>query len=217
MPIIDPDMGRKPSKSIAKADPRSSQTPEVALTEATQAMIFAARLLPGWVLPGGRYLLTALVYLTDRSVGGRLPFDSFLRGPHSLVVEDGLERAVLLGQVALVTIRDGGPYDLLDGVRTEIRIHTSVKAPVKARREFVEPAQRMLRFAEAHPPFATTPWVIAAKLAWIRELEPSSSEASLESLAGQLKWANLDPAVQASGVALARALGRQFPGLRTLR
>jgi hypothetical protein len=191
-------------------------TPEAALAEATRAMLLAARSLPHGILPGGKDLLTALVYLTDRSVGGHLPFESFLRGPHSAIVERELERAIILGQASSVIIRDGRPYDLIDGARTEIRISSRtataepgsgwVPGPLAARPALVTPARRMIRFAEAHPPFATTPWAVAAKLVWIRELDAASASESLESLAGQLRWANLDEKVRAAGVKLARSL-----------
>ena len=160
-------------------------------------------------LPGGARLLQSLTYLLDRRLGRRTPFESHFHGPVSAEVADALGRWISIGLARMTITRDGRRGDPLEGDRVNLMALVGPRGfEMGVPAVEADVARELLELArQAGALSGTTAPTVAAKLAWIRELDPSSASTPLETLAASLRWAYVDQAELASGVALARALG----------
>lgn len=173
------------------------------LTDTAWSVLSAAGTLPG----GGR-LVQSLTYLLDRRLGRQTPFDSHFHGPFSAEVSDALDRWVAAGLLRKTLTFDGSLGDPLEVDKTTL---TPITGP--GGRKLVSPAEEvaaaheLLRLAAGYGALTPVAATVAAKLAWIREIDPSSHNEALETLAASLNWSQLTDNQRVAGVALARALG----------
>lgn len=177
------------------------------LTTTARAIIVASG--PSGGLPGGARLLNALAYLLDRRLGRRTLFESHFHGPSSREVHDALDRWIASGGARMTIVRDGSRVDPIEASNVTVEPlvgHRGLEIPVPAAE--VNAAAEVLGLAWAYGALPGTVSVaIAAKLAWIRELDPLSAAASLEDLATQLNWSEVRPNERLAGIGLARGLG----------
>lgn len=177
------------------------------ITTTARAILVASG--PSGGLPGGARLLNALTYLLDRRLGRKTSFDSNFHGPSSREVHDALDRWIASGGARMTIIRAGSRVDPLEASNVTVEPlvgHRGLEIPVPAGE--VDAAGDLLALAWAYGALPGTVSVaITAKLAWIRELDPSSAQVSLEDLAGQLNWSEVRPDERLAGIGLARGLG----------
>lgn len=160
-------------------------------------------------LPGSYRLLQSLTYLLDRRQGRQSFFTSQFHGPVSPEIYEALDRWLQIGLGRLTITRDGSRPDPLEGDIIRLTALTGPRgfelptlvAEDEAARELLDLARRSGALKGATAP------TVAAKLAWMRELDPSSTSTPLEELVTTLHWAQVTDQELSAGVALARALG----------
>lgn len=160
----------------------------------------------GEVVPG-RTMLQKLVYLLARMRGESLPFRAHFYGPYSEEVQSAVEQLVRAGLAEqTVTVYEAWHPDQFDAYRYDYRITDAGReAAAKLPDELLESAGDLVNRAKSEHAWNQGALAIAAKLAYLRDIDPESKGRDFEGLAAQFGW-EISPNAASQGAALLSAL-----------
>ena len=179
-------------------------------TRAQNAERLAATILSAspQAIPGRRPLM-ALAYLLGRQQGIEADWESNYHGPHSASLGYAMERWIQSGAMAYVVTYDDRAPDPIEGANAVLEVRDRKLLPVAS--ELTIFARGLVNMAIARKAFSVPALILAAKLAWARELVEATPAAgplpkTAIELARELKWSGLGETEREAAVRLIDAL-----------